>query len=103
MWIRYSPGTIFTRPFSLESFTAYIEKNSLAILSDFESLQIWVYGNSFESCLVAVVNPNMQGLERWAESKGVSGDFASICADPKAKEFILEQLSKTGKEKKVRC
>lgn len=68
-----------------------------------EFLQIWVYGNSFESCLVAVINPNKQGLERWAESNGVSGDFASICGDPKAKEFILEELSKTGKDKKVSC
>ena len=60
-----------------------------------------MYGNSFESCLVAIINPNKQGLEKWAESNGVSGDFASICGDSKAKEFILEQLSKTGKEKKV--
>ncbi|GJM93558.1 hypothetical protein PR202_ga10123 [Eleusine coracana subsp. coracana] len=62
---------------------------------------IWVYGNSFESSLVAVVNPNKQGLERWAESNGVTGDFASICEDKKAKEFILGELTKTGKEKKA--
>uniref|UniRef100_A0A0D9V466 Long-chain-fatty-acid--CoA ligase n=1 Tax=Leersia perrieri TaxID=77586 RepID=A0A0D9V466_9ORYZ len=63
---------------------------------------IWVYGNSFESCLVAVVNPNKQALERWAESNGVTGDFASICEDPKAKEFILGELTKIGKEKKLK-
>ncbi|XP_044945976.1 long chain acyl-CoA synthetase 4-like [Hordeum vulgare subsp. vulgare] len=63
---------------------------------------IWVYGNSFESCLVAVINPNKQGLERWAGLNGVSGDFASICGDPKAKEFILEELNKTGKDKKLK-
>jgi hypothetical protein len=28
-----------------------------------------VYGNSFESSLVAVVNPNQQALERWAGNK----------------------------------
>jgi long-chain acyl-CoA synthetase len=64
-------------------------------------LQIWVYGNSFESSLVAVVNPNKQALERWAESNGVTGDFATICEDPKAKEFVLGELTKMGKEKKV--
>uniref|UniRef100_A0A0E0JMG7 Long-chain-fatty-acid--CoA ligase n=1 Tax=Oryza punctata TaxID=4537 RepID=A0A0E0JMG7_ORYPU len=63
---------------------------------------IWVYGNSFESCLVAVVNPNKQALERWAESNGVTGDFATMCEDPKAKEFILGELTKTGKEKKLK-
>ncbi|KAL5219703.1 hypothetical protein ABZP36_024416 [Zizania latifolia] len=62
---------------------------------------IWVYGNSFESCLVAVINPNKQALELWAESNGVTGDFASICEDPKAKEFMLGELTKTGKEKKA--
>ncbi|TVU35508.1 hypothetical protein EJB05_17404, partial [Eragrostis curvula] len=62
---------------------------------------IWVYGNSFESSLVAVVNPNKQALERWAESNGVAADFNSICENPKAKEFILGELIKTGKEKKA--
>lgn len=60
-----------------------------------------MYGNSFESSLVAVANPNKQVLERWAESNGVTGDFASICEDKKAKEFIMGELTKTGKEKKV--
>jgi len=48
------------------------------------------------------VNPNKQALERWAESNGVTGEFAAICEDPKAKEFILGELTKMGKEKKVR-
>lgn len=60
-----------------------------------------MYGNSFESSLVAVVNPNKQALERWAESNGFTADFTSICEDPKAKEFILGELTKTGKEKKA--
>ncbi|GMJ15056.1 long-chain acyl-CoA synthetase 4 [Hibiscus trionum] len=63
---------------------------------------IWVYGNSFESFLVAVVNPNKQALERWAGDNGVSGDFESICKDPKAKGFILGELTKTGKEKQLK-
>ncbi|CAO1945545.1 unnamed protein product [Urochloa humidicola] len=63
---------------------------------------VWVYGNSFESSLVAVVNPNKQALERWAESNGITGEFATICEDPKAKEFILGELTKMGKEKKLK-
>jgi long-chain acyl-CoA synthetase len=47
------------------------------------------------------VNPNTQALERWAESNGVTGEFATICEDPKAREFILGELTKMGKEKKV--
>ncbi|KAK9039953.1 hypothetical protein V6N11_015135 [Hibiscus sabdariffa] len=63
---------------------------------------IWVYGNSFESFLVAVVNPNNQALERWAAENGVSGDFESICKNPKAKEYILGEHTKTGKEKQLK-
>lgn len=63
---------------------------------------IWIYGNSFESFLVAVVNPNMQAIEHWAKDNGVSGDFHSLCENVKVKEYILGELSKIGKEKKLK-
>ncbi|XP_062146982.1 long chain acyl-CoA synthetase 4 [Alnus glutinosa] len=63
---------------------------------------IWVYGNSFESFLVAVVNPNKQALERWAEENGVTGDFNSLCENPRAKEYIIGELAKIAKEKKLK-
>ncbi|XP_028057394.1 long chain acyl-CoA synthetase 4-like [Camellia sinensis] len=69
-------------------------------MSEFQS-QIWVYGNSFESFLVAVVNPNKQVLERWAEENGVPGDFNSLCENPKAKQNVLVELTRIGKEKKL--
>jgi long-chain acyl-CoA synthetase len=31
--------------------------------------QVWVYGSSFESVLVAVVVPNKKPLERWAREQ----------------------------------
>lgn len=65
------------------------------------AFQIWIYGNSFESFLVSVVNPNQQALEHWAQENGILGDFHSICENAKAKEYILGELSKLGKEKKV--
>lgn len=60
-----------------------------------------MYGNSFESFLVAVANPNQQILERWASENGVSGDYNALCQNEKAKEFILGELVKMAKEKKV--
>ncbi|KAL5989308.1 Long chain acyl-CoA synthetase 4 [Asimina triloba] len=63
---------------------------------------IWIYGNSFESFLVAIVNPSKQSLERWAEENGQSGDFAALCENPKAKEFILGELLKHAKAKKLK-
>lgn len=65
------------------------------------SIQIWVYGNSFESFLVAVINPNMQAIENWAQSNGITGDFKALCENPKVKEYILGQVKSFAKEKKV--
>ncbi|KAF5734323.1 long chain acyl-CoA synthetase 4 [Tripterygium wilfordii] len=75
-------------------------ENICGLVPDIDS--IWIYGNSFESFLVAVVNPNKQALERWAEENGVSGDFDSLCENPLAKEYILGELTKVGKEKKLK-
>ncbi|XP_021894818.1 long chain acyl-CoA synthetase 4-like [Carica papaya] len=75
-------------------------ENIYALASGIDS--IWVYGNSFESFLVAVVNPNKQALESWAEENGISGDFDSLCENPKAKEHILGELTKIAKEKKLK-
>lgn len=48
-----------------------------------------------------MVNPNVQAIEHWAKENGFSGDFGSLCENPNVKEYILGELSKIGKEKKV--
>lgn len=63
---------------------------------------IWIYGNSFESFLVSVINPNKQAVERWAEENSVPGDFSSLCENPKVKEFILGELTKAAKVNKLK-
>ncbi|CAL9117115.1 long chain acyl-CoA synthetase 4-like [Musa acuminata AAA Group] len=75
-------------------------ENIYALVSGIDS--IWVYGNSFESFLIAIINPNKQALEHWAELTGITGDFATLCENPKAKEYILGELTKIGKEKKLK-
>ncbi|KAB5564603.1 hypothetical protein DKX38_004657 [Salix brachista] len=75
-------------------------ENIYSLVSDIDS--IWVYGNSFESFLVAVANPNQQALEHWAQEHGISGDFKSLCENPNAKEYMLGELTKIGKEKKLK-
>ncbi|CAK9143170.1 unnamed protein product [Ilex paraguariensis] len=65
-------------------------------------MSIWIYGNSFESFLVAVVNPHEQAIKCWAEENGVSEDFHSLCENPKVKEYIIGELKRVGKEKKLK-
>ncbi len=38
-------------------------------------MQMWVYGNSFESVLVAVVVPERSKLMDWAAKQGLAGDY----------------------------
>ncbi|VAI37333.1 unnamed protein product [Triticum turgidum subsp. durum] len=59
---------------------------------------VWVYGNSFESFLVAVVVPEKQAIEDWAALNGKSGDYAELCSDPKARRYIQDELNQTGKK-----
>ncbi|CAM8879543.1 unnamed protein product [Rhodiola kirilowii] len=75
-------------------------ENIYGLVSDIDS--IWIYGNSFESFLIAIVNPNQQKIEQWASHNGVSGDIASLCSNPNVKEYIIGELSKIGKEKKLK-
>ncbi|KAL6549857.1 Long chain acyl-CoA synthetase 4 [Orobanche minor] len=75
-------------------------ENIYGLVSDIDS--IWIYGNSFESCLVAIVNPNQQAVERWAEQNGLSGDFNALCQNAKVKEYFLGELSRIAKEKKLK-
>ena len=53
--------------------------------------QIWVYGNSYESTLVAIVVPDKKVLMAWAKEAGLPGDFDIIAKDPKARHASLPQ------------
>ncbi|KAK4422516.1 Long chain acyl-CoA synthetase 4 [Sesamum alatum] len=63
---------------------------------------IWVYGNSFESFLVAIINPNKQAVEQWAEQNGISGDFNALCENTEVKDYFLKELTRIAKEKKLK-
>ncbi|GAQ86175.1 Long-Chain Acyl-CoA Synthetase [Klebsormidium nitens] len=63
---------------------------------------IWVYGNSYEYALVAVVVPLQGPLQDWAESQGISLEWEQLCRDPRTKKHILEQLKTTAQAKKLK-
>jgi long-chain acyl-CoA synthetase len=65
-------------------------------------VQIWVYGNSFESFLVAIVIPERQALEDWAAKHDLSDDFKSLCENLKARKYILDELNSVGQKHQVR-
>ncbi|KAH9695903.1 AMP-binding enzyme family protein expressed [Citrus sinensis] len=64
---------------------------------------IWVYGNSFESFLVAVVVPDRKALEDWAVNHlHEAVDFKSLCENPKARKYVLDELNSTAQKHKLR-
>ncbi|KAL5704967.1 long-chain-fatty-acid--CoA ligase [Ranunculus cassubicifolius] len=63
---------------------------------------IWVYGNSFESFLVAVVVPEKKVIEDWAASQNETGDFQSLCEHPKARKYIMDEPNSIGRKNNLR-
>jgi len=61
--------------------------------------QIFVYGNSFESSLVAVVVPNVEAIRSWSSAGAAA---AELCADPAVKAKMLEVMTATAKEGKLK-
>ncbi|GJP54902.1 hypothetical protein CLOM_g13917 [Closterium sp. NIES-68] len=66
--------------------------------------QIFVYGDSFKSSLVAVVVPEKDVLSDWATSSGAlsadeaaAASLADLCALPGAREHVLIELVKRAK------
>lgn len=47
--------------------------------------QIWVYGNSYESTLVAIVVPDKKQLMGWAQENGAGSDFKAVCQKPEVR------------------
>lgn len=63
--------------------------------------QIWVYGDSYRSTLIAVVAPHEDNTMKWAEKNGYKGSFIQICALDDFKSHILQELRAIAEKNKV--
>jgi len=66
--------------------------------------QVWVYGNSFESYVVAIIVPDKEVLLNWAKSnKAKSGlSYPELVADKDVQKMIFDDLIAVGKAAKLR-
>ena len=65
--------------------------------------QLFVYGDSLESCLVAIVVPDLAALRPAAAKNGISSKDASdeeLCNDTGVKDLILAKMKDKAKELK---
>ncbi|XP_072961506.1 long chain acyl-CoA synthetase 1-like [Typha angustifolia] len=63
---------------------------------------IWVYGDSYRSMLVAVVTPHQDNTKKWAELNGYKGSFAELCTLEELKKYILQELKAVAEKNKLR-
>ncbi|KAG2442580.1 hypothetical protein HXX76_002665 [Chlamydomonas incerta] len=63
--------------------------------------QVWVYGDSTQSCLVGVVVPSHKGLMVWAADNSVSGEYEDVVGTPAARAAVLAAMAATGKAEKL--
>ncbi|XP_057782261.1 long chain acyl-CoA synthetase 1-like isoform X2 [Salvia miltiorrhiza] len=63
---------------------------------------IWVFGDSFKSMLVAVVVPNEENTTKWAQKSGYKGSFLDLCTLDQLKDYILVELKATAERNKLR-
>jgi long-chain acyl-CoA synthetase len=73
-----------------------VEKLEASYKKNLDVEQVWVYGNSFKSCLVAVVVPTKEAAEKWAKGAAFSGSFAEICANKDFADSLCKDLQATG-------
>ncbi|XP_044483371.1 long chain acyl-CoA synthetase 7, peroxisomal [Mangifera indica] len=65
--------------------------------------QCFIYGDSSNSCLVAVVAVDPDVLKAWAASEGIEFEnLEQLCNDPRARRVVLAEMDAIGKEDQLR-
>ncbi|XP_055923856.1 long-chain-fatty-acid--CoA ligase 1 isoform X3 [Eupeodes corollae] len=60
--------------------------------------QVFVYGESLKSCIVAVVVPDVDVLKTWAQENAVKGTLSVLCNNPDVKNLIMNDMIAWGKQ-----
>ncbi|KAJ8748643.1 hypothetical protein K2173_008088 [Erythroxylum novogranatense] len=63
---------------------------------------IWVYGDSFKSMLVAVVALHEENTRKWADLNGYTGSFSELCSLDHLRRFVLSELKSVAERNKLR-
>ncbi|KAK7144096.1 hypothetical protein R3I93_015066 [Phoxinus phoxinus] len=59
--------------------------------------QLYVHGDSLQSCLVGIIVPDPEVFPSWAQKKGFEGCFNELCDNKDLKKAILDDMVRLGK------
>lgn len=77
------------------------EKIEIIINRTNEIEESFVYGDSLQTYVVAVIKPQKAYIEKVAGELGIEGDFDELLKNEKVKEEVVKFLTKWGKENKL--
>jgi len=63
--------------------------------------QCFIYGDSLQPFLIAIVIPDEEVLKTWAKKNSVGGDLKDLIKNPQVKKVILEDMIHVAKEAKL--
>ncbi len=64
-------------------------------------LQVFVYGDSYQTYLVSVVVPKKEEVMAWAKEKGLSASFEELCLNKELNAVVVKDMNTLSREKKV--
>uniref|UniRef100_A0A672QTQ7 Long-chain-fatty-acid--CoA ligase n=1 Tax=Sinocyclocheilus grahami TaxID=75366 RepID=A0A672QTQ7_SINGR len=59
--------------------------------------QLYIHGDSLQSCLVGIIVLDPEVLPLWAQKKGFEGCFDELCGNKELKKAVLDDMVRLGK------
>ncbi|GAB4841801.1 Long-chain-fatty-acid--CoA ligase 2 (Long-chain acyl-CoA synthetase 2) (Fatty acid activator 2) [Ancistrocladus abbreviatus] len=63
---------------------------------------IWLYGNSFKSMLIAVIVLNEDSVKKWADQNRYEDSLSELCSCDELRDYVLSELKSAAERNKLK-